>query len=175
MSPFYFVIPHGHLFVVAFLAVCAIAGGAMVWRGRQPGRRYWLVAGILLLGFVAYLVYVIVDAETNVTWRAPTAATAPLVGRWSGDEGTLTLSADGRYRCDAPGRCQLLTADGRWTRERPSGDVILWPPALAPRRYVIVAYRGRLRLIDYVVDRGDWDGRFVFSRADSVSPPGAER
>jgi hypothetical protein len=169
VSPLYFVVPYGHLFLAAFVAVCAIAGGAMIWRGRRPGRRYWRVAGIVALGFAAYLVHVTRDAEANVTWRPATPGTAPLVGRWSGDEGALTLSADGRYRCDAPGQCQLLSGDGRWTRERPSGDVILWPPAVGPRRYVIVSYRGRLRLIDFVTNRDEWNGQFVFSQIDSAA------
>jgi hypothetical protein len=168
VSPFYFVIPYAHVFLFAVLAACSLAGLAMVFHGRRPGRRKWMVAGGLVVGFCVYVVLINLEAHRKVIWRPTVAGTAPLVGRWSGDGSALTLSADGQYHCDGQGLCHVLMSDGRWTRDRESTYITLWPPAESPRRYNILSYRGHLRLTDFVVDPDEWDGRFVFSRTDSA-------
>jgi hypothetical protein len=171
VSPLYFNsgFPFAYLAFATFLVACVIAAGAMLWRGRRPGRRNWAIAGILILGLVASVVYVNLDAEANLTWNPRLVGTASLLGRWSGDGSALTLSAEGRYRCDGQGQCQVLSGDGRWTRDRQSPNITLWPAAESPRRYNILSYRGHLRLIDFVVDPDEWDGRFVFSQIDSAA------
>jgi hypothetical protein len=167
MSPFYFVtaFPFGYALFALVLLAMVIAGVAVMWSGRRAGRRHRIAIGLTLLALVACVVKVNLDEERDLNWNPDVTESTELEGHWSGDVETLDLTSDGRYRCVGRGECAVLGAAGPWTLIADGSDVAV----LNGRRYNVLSYRGRLRLINEVPDPDVWDGRFLFSAAET--PP----
>jgi hypothetical protein len=165
-------LPFGYLIAYALLLGLGVLGVGLLATGvkRRAGVR--AAGGAFVLAFTVYVVVVNIREEGALDMNPQIGNGSLLVGKWRNASGaTLTLAADGTYRCVGAGECNVLMPSGAWRVTQESDDIEMRPSsaATAPTIYSIVSYRGHLRLAHQIHDPDTWDEEMPFEYVAPVS------